>query len=318
MNIYQRNFKYFNEREFQETLNGINWDNILPLNASDPNLSMNNFYNQINILLDEVAPYKKLTKKERKLKSIDIQHLMQKRDKLHHKYCQESNKTKKEELYINYKKLRNNIVKYSKYSKTIYYKNFFEANKNNSSKIWEGIRTIVNLNGTSKRDIKIIDQKGKIIIDQQCIANYFNQYFVEIGLKADRKISHTPKNFHDYLTDINCKNTFFLRAVNTHEILEIILTFDSNKSTGPNSSPIYILKAFNNFFSSILCTIINLVFETVIFPDLWKLAKVIPIYKKDDALLCVNYRPISLLFIFSNIFEKWKNVQICGCQPFTL
>ena len=51
-----------------------------------PNLSMNNFYNQINILLDEVAPYKKLTKKEIKLKSkpwitIDIQHLMQKWDK---------------------------------------------------------------------------------------------------------------------------------------------------------------------------------------------------------------------------------------------
>ena len=64
LNIYQRNFKYFNEREFQETLNGINWDNILSLNASDPNLSMNNFYNQINILLDEVTPYKKLTKKE--------------------------------------------------------------------------------------------------------------------------------------------------------------------------------------------------------------------------------------------------------------
>ena len=97
LNIYQRNFKYFNERE--------------SLNASDPNLSMNNFYNQINILLDEVAPYKKLTKKEIKLKSkpwitIDIQHLMQKRDKLYHKYCQESNKTKKEELYINYKKLK--------------------------------------------------------------------------------------------------------------------------------------------------------------------------------------------------------------------
>ena len=152
LNIYQRNFKYFNEREFQETLNGINWDNIVSLNASDPNLSMSNFYNQINILLDEVAPYKKLTKKEIKLKSkpwvtIDIQHLMQKRDKLHHKYCQESNKTKKEELYINYKKLRNKLTKMKREHKTIYYKNFFEANKNNSSKIWKGIRSIVNLNG---------------------------------------------------------------------------------------------------------------------------------------------------------------------------
>ena len=125
-----------------------------------------------------------------------------------------------------------------------------------------------------------------------------------IRLKTDKRISHTPKNFHDYLKDINCKNTFFLRAVRTHEIQEIILTFDSNKSTGPNSIPIYILKAFNNFFSSILCKIINLVFEKGIFPDLCKLAKVIPIYKKDDSLLCENYRPISVLSIFSKILEK--------------
>ena len=129
------------------------------------------------------------------------------------------------------------------------------------------------------KETKIIDHKGKIIIDQ-CIANYFNQYFVEIGLKTDKKISLTSKNYRDYLKDIYCNNTFFLRAVRTHEIQEIILTFDSNKSTGPSSIPIYILKAFNNFFSSILCKIINLVFETGIFPDLCKLAKVIPIYKR--------------------------------------
>ena len=79
--------------------------------------------------------------------------------------------------------------------KTIYYKNFFEANKNNSSKIWKGIRSIVNLNGTSKRDIKIIDHKGKIFIDQQCIANYFNQYFAEIGLKTDNKFLIPPRIF---------------------------------------------------------------------------------------------------------------------------
>ena len=71
----------------------------------------------------------------------------------------------------------------------------FEANKNNSSKIWKGIRSIVNLSGTSKRDIKIIDHKGKIIIDPQCIANYINQYFVEIGLKTDKKNFSYPQEF---------------------------------------------------------------------------------------------------------------------------
>ena len=46
------------------------------------------------------------------------------------------------------------------------------------------------------------------------------------------------------------------------------------------------------------------------FPDVYKLGKVIPIYKKDDPLLCEIYRPISLLFMFSKNFERLKNVQI--------
>jgi len=77
-----------------------------------------------------------------------------------------------------------------------------------------------------------------------------------------------------------------------------------NKSLGPNSIPVHLLKICNNYFSIILSKLINLSFKTGIFPDLCKYAKVIPIYKKDDPLLTNNYRPISLLPIFSKIFEK--------------
>ena len=78
--------------------------------------------------------------------------------------------------------------------------------------------------------------------------------------------------------------------------------------------PIYILK-INNIFSEQLANIVNLSFKTGIYPDLCKLAKVIPIFKKDDPLLCVNYRPISLLPIYSKIFEK---VIIRECIPFLI
>ena len=41
-----------------------------------------------------------------------------------------------------------------------------------------------------------------------------------------------------------------------------------------------------------------------IFPSKLKLAKVIPIYKKDDRHILDNYQPISLLSTMSKVFEK--------------
>jgi hypothetical protein len=40
------------------------------------------------------------------------------------------------------------------------------------------------------------------------------------------------------------------------------------------------------------------------YPEKLKLAKIIPIFKSDDAVDPNNYRPISLLSNFNRIFEK--------------
>ena len=40
------------------------------------------------------------------------------------------------------------------------------------------------------------------------------------------------------------------------------------------------------------------------FADMWKLANVVPVHKKEEKSLLKNYRPMSLLPIFSKIFER--------------
>jgi hypothetical protein len=45
--------------------------------------------------------------------------------------------------------------------------------------------------------------------------------------------------------------------------------------------------------------------STGTFPDRLKFSEVKRIYKKGDKILITNYRPISLLSVFSNIFEKF-------------
>ena len=171
-------------------------------------------------------------------------------------------------------------------SKIDYYRKYFEANKNKTSSIWKGIRSILNIQNSSKIDIKLINDKGKNISDRKKIVELFKKYFVNVGPNIDSKIPKDRKHFREFMRKLKGNKTFCLTATTPQEIYDIISAFDIKKSLGPNSTPVYILKISNHFFSNKLTDIINLSFRTGIFPDLCKLTKVIPIFKKDNPLLC--------------------------------
>ena len=44
INIYERNYQNINEREFNETLTKMDWDQILSIEEYEPNISMNNLH----------------------------------------------------------------------------------------------------------------------------------------------------------------------------------------------------------------------------------------------------------------------------------
>ena len=88
------------------------------------------------------------------------------------------------------------------------------------------------------------------------------------------------------------------------EIIKIIPNFKPRKLAGPNSIPTKIPRLFTDDISEHLSIIFNTSFATGIFPEKLKVAKVIPIHKKDSKLECSNYRPISLLSNIDKILEK--------------
>ena len=65
-----------------------------------------------------------------------------------------------------------------------------------------------------------------------------------------------------------------------------------------------IIKKSNNFIRPILAQHFNYLIKIGKFPDDLKTGRITPIYKKDDAELLENYRPISTLPIFGKLFEK--------------
>ena len=174
MNLYRRDFGHFHEKEFEETVLNMNWENICDLKNNDPNLSCNNFFNSITYQLDEFAPFKKVTKNEYKLMfkpwiSKDILLKCKRRDIILKSISIEKDIDKKSILRNEYKKLRNEITNDKRNSKKLYYSSYFEKNKQKSSEIWKGIRSLVNLKSSKTHNIKLLDKNNNLVSDPKKI-----------------------------------------------------------------------------------------------------------------------------------------------------
>ena len=77
-----------------------------------------------------------------------------------------------------------------------------------------------------------------------------------------------------------------------------------NSKQNIDNISITIFKEFHELYASIIADLINICFETGIFPDSMKKAVVLPLFKKDNPDIMSNYRPISILPKLSKIIEK--------------
>ena len=92
---------------------------------------------------------------------------------------------------------------------------------------------------------------------------------------------------------------------NVEEVSAIIKNLNNKKSTGPDGLPVKCFKCLPHIGLKQISYIFNAIFRLSHFPSQWKKARVILIAKpgKDPHLL-TSYRPISILSIFSKIFER--------------
>ena len=86
--------------------------------------------------------------------------------------------------------------------------------------------------------------------------------------------------------------------------MKIIRKLGSRKSPGCDGIKSDLVKQVAAEISLPLKIIFNVSLQTGIVPDDLKVAKVVPIYKKDNPEIFSNYRPVSLLPCFSKILER--------------
>ena len=225
------------------------------------------------------------------------------KNSLFKKYIKLKSPVKKNEVHQQYKYYRNLLSTLMKKSKQNYYEQFFKNNLNNLKNIWKGIRSLIAIKHSPASNIHILTHKGATVTDSLHIANIFNDHFSSIAEKAKANIKFSNKSFQDFLYHPNA-DSLFVTPTDAHEVKLIISPLNSDKSTGPNSLLTKILKLLKNDISTHLADIFNLSFSSGVFPSILKIAKVMPVHKKESKHFCSNYRPISLLSNIDKIIEK--------------
>ena len=191
-------------------------------------------------------------------------------------------------------------------AKKRYFSNQFGRYEGNGKKTWKTID-----NALHRKSLKAIPDaisvNTKLSTNKQEIANEFNKYFATICAN-----NHTPTTNRSYKSYLRTRprSTFNFKLIDNTTTMRYLSNLNISHSCGHDNLSTVILKYIANEISECLTLIINQSITTGIFPDQLKIAKVVPIFKKDDQAQIKNYRPISVLPVISKIFENAMHTQL--------
>jgi hypothetical protein len=171
--------------------------------------------------------------------------------------------------------------------------------------VWQGVNTICGRKTPRTESFALLDPiNEKTVTENKDCANLFAKTFKEkvnrlieqVGVKdamvneINEKIPHNPDNRSPQFE--------------TTEIINVIRQMKNSSSSGHDGISMTYIKDCATELAPVLKFIFDKVSLFAIMPHQWKLAKIIPLYKKDKKENPENYRPISLLCSLGKVYEK--------------
>ena len=163
-----------------------------------------------------------------------------------------------------------------------------------------------------------------IVTDNTACAEILNTFFSKSveTLEIDRElyvnnvtmiedpIENIIQKFNDHPSILRIKekgfspNSFSFQSVSEDDVSEAINGLNSSKAYQKDNIPPKLLKENADICISVIHNDINKNIDNGCFPVNLKNAIITPTFKKEDRLLKINYRPVSILPTLSKVYEK--------------
>lgn len=277
---------------FRNELATISWQDVYA--ANDPDIAYEAFLTQFISVYKKHFPRKRLrTRKSRKpwITPESLQ-LIREKDSLYRRFL----KTRNPADLVAFKAFRNKVTNCLRQAKRNYLFNIFnEEAMKRTDVLWQKLNSLLGREKEFTRSTELM-LNGKPTCGTQ-LADEFNNYFVNIV-----NSTHNP-HIVEYMAARNCKSAF-LTPTSSAEICSVFCTLRNSRSCDYDDMQIRPVKYTLDIISPALAHVYNLALSNGVFPDRMKMAKVSVIFKGGDKNELSNYRPISVLPVFSKGLEK--------------
>jgi hypothetical protein len=296
--IQTRMMKEKNIESFIGKLRHTNWESIL--NNQNGQVAFSDFFEKYSKLYDECFPLKTVKMNYHNRKPW-LSEGLRKSIKIKNRLYLLQVKEPTDENVTAYKKYKHQLSKLMKKAERSHYSEILQHNKQNTKKMWSIIKEVISKKShtRSPSQIKIGD---RLESDKNIIADRFNLYFSHIGKDLARQIPDADISPCSFISEVNA-STIFLSPVEKSEVEKIVKML-RNASAGYDGIHAKVVKSTFEYYLTPLTHVLNLSIMQGFFPDTMKVAKVVPIYKSGDPVLMTNYRPVSILPLFSKILER--------------
>ena len=189
----------------------------------------------------------------------------------------------------------------NKVRKVFYYR-LFSRCLDNSAKTWFHVNKLIGNCPKITMDRLIVN--GNVLTGVDMV-DYANRYFANAANILTENLVDVPFRYYNELNP----RTFLLLPTDTHEVVKVIMGL-KNKGNCIVDLSIKSVKNNAHIISVHVALLYNYSIEKCVYPDLLKIATVIPGFKAGSRDLIDNYRPITNLPLFSKIFEKLTHIRV--------
>ena len=159
----------------------------------------------------------------------------------------------------------------------MYYSEQLSSKKDSTNSLWRIVKSLIGAKTTN--DVESLYDQGQQITDPKTMSSTFNSYFTSVGPNLASEIHVNHCDYNQFLFE-PFGESLFLRPTNSFEIIKIVQSLKSSKSTGYDGISVNLLKKIIHFVAPPLTQIFNLSITSGVCPNSLKIAKIIPIYKK--------------------------------------